>query len=205
MGSGSSGWPGRSPESSVSDGREPFTRTLPRVAGTSVPAQDTSSPPVPLPGQAVTYRPAENAPPAPPAPPVAPRPAVPRTAAPSRAATGRKGPRRARLRLTRIDPWSALKISLVFAAFLFIVWIVAVIVLFLVLQGAGVFTSVNSTLSDVLGSHVTFSGPVIIGGAAVIGALATVIVTALGTIAAFAYNLTAALLGGLDVTLTETD
>ncbi len=92
-----------------------------------------------------------------------------------------------------------------FAAFLFVVWVVAVIVLFSVLSGAGVFTSVNSTLSDVLGTHINFSGKIIVGGAAVIGALSVVIVTALGTVAAFAYNITASLLGGLDVTLTETE
>lgn len=92
---------------------------------------------------------------------------------------------------------------MVFAAFLFVVWMVAVIVLFAILQGVGVFSSVNSTLSDVLGTHVNFSGVVIVGGAAVIGALSVVIVTALGTIVAFAYNLTASLFGGLDVTLTE--
>lgn len=115
------------------------------------------------------------------------------------------GSRKARLRLTRIDPWSALKTSLVFSGFLFIVWMVAVIVLFLVLTAAGTFDSINSTLSDVLGTHVDFNGGVIIGVALVVGALSVVLVSALGTVLAFAYNVTASLIGGVDVTLTESD
>jgi hypothetical protein len=170
-------------------------------------AVDTTlvQPPVQPPvGQPATYRPSSESYPTP----------VPRSRPVSSGgmsvddvhpARPRRGVRRARLRLTRIDPWSALKVSLVFAAFLFIVWIVAVIVLFAILSGAGVFSSVNSTLTDVFGTQVNFSGSIIVGGAAVIGALSVVIVTALGTIVAFAYNATAGLLGGLDVTLTESD
>jgi hypothetical protein len=115
------------------------------------------------------------------------------------------GSRKARLRLTRIDPWSALKTSLVFSGFLFIVWMVAVIVLFLVLTAVGTFDSINSTLSDVLGTHVDFNGGVIIGIALVIGAFSVVLVSALGTVVAFAYNVTASLIGGVDVTLTESE
>jgi hypothetical protein len=163
------------------------TRTLPRAE--EVPSLRAG----PVPRTPPPGRPPAAVPPPPPPPP-------PGSAAGNRT---RRGVRRARLRLTRIDPWSALKVSLVFAAFLFIVWMVAVLVLFAILQGAGVFDSVNSTLTDVFGAHVDFSGAVILGGAAVVGALSVVIVTALGTVVAFAYNVTAALLGGLDVTLTE--
>jgi uncharacterized membrane protein len=117
----------------------------------------------------------------------------------------RPGARKAQLRLTRVDPWSALKTSLVFSAFMFIVWMVAVLVLFLVLAGAGTFDSINSFLSSVLGTRVDFNGGIILGGAAVIGALSVVLVSALGTVLAFAYNVTATLMGGVDVTLTESE
>lgn len=115
----------------------------------------------------------------------------------------RPAARRARLTLTRVDPWSVLKAALVFAGCLFVVWMVAVIVLFTILQGAGVFDSINSTLSDVLGTHITFAGAGIIGGAAVLGAFNVVLMSALATVAAFAYNITASLVGGLEVTLAE--
>lgn len=138
----------------------------------------------------------------------APGPSYPGTSAPPNVAPARRRPagaRKARLRLTRIDPWSALKTSLVFSGFLFIVWMVAIIVLFLVLTAAGTFSSINSTLSDVLGTHIDFNGGVIIGIALVVGALSVVLVSALGTVIAFAYNVTASLMGGVDVTLTESE
>jgi len=112
-------------------------------------------------------------------------------------------PKRARLTLTRVDPWSVLKASLVFTSCLLIVWMIAVLVLYGVLAGAGVFDSVNQTLSDVLATHVNFSGPVVIFGALLIGAFNVVLLSALATVSAFAYNVTASLIGGLDVTLTE--
>jgi hypothetical protein len=117
----------------------------------------------------------------------------------------RGAPRRARLTLTRIDPWSVLKASLVFTSCLLVVWMVAVLVLYGILAGAGVFDSVNQTLSDVLATHVNFSGPLIIFGALLLGAFNVIMMSALATVAAFAYNLTASLIGGLDVTLTERD
>jgi len=115
----------------------------------------------------------------------------------------RPAPRRARLTLTRIDPWSVLKASLVFGGCLLIVWMVAVVVLYAILAGAGVFDSVNQTLSDVLATHVDFNGPVVIFGALILGAFNVVLMAALATVAAFAYNITSSLIGGLDVTLAE--
>jgi len=123
--------------------------------------------------------------------------------APARGSGRRPAPRRARLTLTRIDPWSVLKASLVFTSCLLVVWMVAVLVLYGVLAGAGVFDSVNQTLSDVLATHVDFNGPVVIFGALVLGAFNVVLLSALATVAAFAYNITAGLIGGLDVTLAE--
>ncbi|HEV7208218.1 MAG TPA: DUF3566 domain-containing protein [Mycobacteriales bacterium] len=122
---------------------------------------------------------------------------------PVKATRRRPVPRRARLTLTRIDPWSVLKAALIFATCLFVVWMIAVIVLFSILAGAGVFNSINQTLSDVLGTHLSFAGAGIIGGAAVLGAFNVVLLSALATVGAFAYNITAALVGGLEVTLAE--
>jgi hypothetical protein len=96
-----------------------------------------------------------------------------------------------------------LKASLVFTSCLLVVWMVAVLVLYGILAGAGVFDSVNQTLSDVLATHVSFNGPLVIFGALILGAFNVVLTSALATVAAFAYNITAGLIGGLDVTLTE--
>jgi len=122
-----------------------------------------------------------------------------------------RGPRRARLQLRHIDTWSALKISLVVSIALFFVWMVAVGILYGVLGGLGVFESLNGLigqLSSSSGSDVAsnvISAKVILGGAAVIGAVNIVLLTALCTVAAFVYNLCSDLVGGLEVTLAERD
>ncbi|PZA23310.1 DUF3566 domain-containing protein, partial [Modestobacter versicolor] len=123
-----------------------------------------------------------------------------------------KGPRRARLQLRHIDTWSALKISLVLSIALFCVWMVAVGILYGVLGQLGVF----DTLNDLIGQLGSSSGEeattgdvinakIVLGGAAVIGAVNIVLLTALSTVSAFVYNLCSDLVGGLEVTLAERD
>ena len=70
---------------------------------------------------------------------------------PARPAASPRGPRRARLAIKRIDPWSVMKFSFAVSLVLFIVVIVAASVLYLALDSMGVFASVNSTLADLLG------------------------------------------------------
>jgi hypothetical protein len=124
-----------------------------------------------------------------------------------------RGPRRARLNLKRIDPWSVMKFSFAVSIVLFIVVIVATAVLYLALDAMGVFESINSTLTDLIsagggssdttGFKITAKG--VIGTAALIGLVNVVLVTALATLAAFIYNVCADLVGGIEVTLAERD
>jgi Transmembrane domain of unknown function (DUF3566) len=124
---------------------------------------------------------------------------------------GGRGPRRARLQLRHIDTWSALKISLVLSIALFFIWMVAVGVLYGVLNALGVF----ETLNDLFGQVGSVSGAeatgdvitpgVVFGGAAVIGAINIVLLTALCTVGTFIYNLCSDLVGGLEITLSERD
>jgi len=128
------------------------------------------------------------------------------------AKAGGRGPRRARLQLRHIDTWSALKISLVLSIALFFIWMVAVGVLYGVLSALGVFDTLNDLFgqlgsasgSDVGGGDVVTPG-VVFGGAAVIGAINIVLLTALCTVGTFIYNLCSDLLGGLELTLSERD
>jgi hypothetical protein len=123
-----------------------------------------------------------------------------------------RGPRRARLQLRHIDTWSALKISLVLSIALFFIWMVAVAVLYGVLSGLGVF----KTLNDLFGQLGSSSGSgggggdvitpgLVFWGAAVIGAINVVLMTALCTVGTFIYNLCSDLVGGLELTLSERD
>src|SRR4051812_16165210 len=122
-----------------------------------------------------------------------------------------RGPRRARLQLRHIDIWSAFKISLVLSIALFFIWMVAVGILFGVLSGLGVFKTLNDLFGQ-LGSASGSSGGsdvitpgIVFGGAAVIGAINVILMTALCTVGTFIYNLCSDLVGGLEVTLSERD
>ncbi|HLV58079.1 MAG TPA: DUF3566 domain-containing protein [Natronosporangium sp.] len=126
------------------------------------------------------------------------------------AVTVPRGPRRARLGLRRVDPWSVMKFSFVVSLVLFIVMIVAASVLYLALDTMGVFASINNTLGELIpaaggdaeaGFRITARG--VLGTAALLGGINVVLFTALATLAAFIYNMCADLVGGIEVTLAE--
>jgi hypothetical protein len=143
-------------------------------------------------------------------PPSATRPAA-STPTPTPSALRRpgRGPRRASLQVRRVDPWSVLKLAFVLSVALFFVWLVAVGVLYGVLDGMGVWDRVNGTYNEFAqGSGTGSSGPLItasrvFGIAAIIGAINIVLFTALATVGSFVYNVSADLAGGLEITLAE--
>lgn len=121
-----------------------------------------------------------------------------------------RGPVRASVQLRHIDPWSALKVSLLLSVALFFVWMIAVAFLYLVLGGMGVWSKLNSNVGDLLtsttggGGELVSSGT-IFGGAALIGLVNIVLLTAMATIGAFIYNLSTDIVGGIEVTLADRD
>ncbi|MGN9908056.1 DUF3566 domain-containing protein [Phytohabitans sp. LJ34] len=128
------------------------------------------------------------------------------------ASAASRGPRRAKLNVKRIDPWSVMKFSFAVSLVLFIVVIVATSVLYLALDAMGVFESVNSSLTDLVsagggddGSTFRITAKGVIGTSALIGAVNVVLFTALATLGAFIYNVCADLVGGVELTLAERD
>jgi hypothetical protein len=133
-------------------------------------------------------------------------------AAAKRPATTPKGPRRARLRLTRVDPWSVMKTAFLLSVAFGVVTFVAVFMVWSVLGAAGVWESINATVASVVegeNNSSTFDITDYVGMSRVLGftLLVTVIdvilLTAIATLGAFLYNMAAALLGGIEVTLAE--
>ncbi|MBM7508241.1 hypothetical protein JOE61_002055 [Nocardioides salarius] len=122
-----------------------------------------------------------------------------------------RGPRRARLRLTRIDPWSVMKTAFLLSVAFGIVTVVSVLMVWTVLDGAGVWESINRTVTDVVGQESASDFDVenyigtsrVIGFTMLIAAVDVVLLTAIATLGAFLYNMAAALLGGVEVTLAE--
>ena len=132
---------------------------------------------------------------------------------PSRAQMqGERRTRRARLRVSRLDPWSVMKTAFLFSiAFGIMMWI-AVYVVWSVIGASGLFEAVNEMLQSVLQNpndqtQVRIEDFVntnkVLGIAALIAVINVVLLTAIGTLTAFLYNLSANILGGLELTLAE--
>ncbi len=137
----------------------------------------------------------------------APAPAEPATAPGPRP----RGPRRARLRLTRIDPWSVMKTSFLLSIAFAVVTVVSVAMVWQVLGAAGVWDSINSTIQEGIGGEDIASFQVqdyvgtsrVLGFTMLVAAIDVVLITATATLSAFLYNMAAALLGGIELTLAE--
>ncbi|HEV7206018.1 MAG TPA: DUF3566 domain-containing protein [Jatrophihabitans sp.] len=126
---------------------------------------------------------------------------TPRSARQTRA----RGPRRARLQLRHINPWTVLKFSCVLSIALFFVWLIVVGVLFGILDGAGIIQKINDTVTTIngAGSQPPVTAGIVFGAAAIIGVVNIVLFIALSTVGSVVYNLCADLVGGIEVTLSE--
>ena len=118
--------------------------------------------------------------------------------------------RKARLRISRVDPWSVMKTTFLFSIAFGIMLVVIVAVLWAIVAGSGALQSINATMTQLIGDSGTafnvedyINAGRVIGFAAVLAALDVVIITAVSTLFAFLYNLAAAVIGGLEVTLAE--
>jgi hypothetical protein len=121
--------------------------------------------------------------------------------------------RKARLRVSKADPWSVMKVSFLLSIALGICTIIAVTVLWMVLDAIGVFSTVGSTISEAttseqggkggfdLVSFLSLSRVLMI--TSVIAVIDVVLATALATLGAFIYNLSAGFVGGIELTLAE--
>ncbi len=133
------------------------------------------------------------------------------TRAARKASPGKRPPRRARLRLTRIDPWSVMKTAFLLAIAFGVVTVVSVFIIWSVLAAAGVWDSINQTVQDVVGGEDAANWDVekyvgmsrVMGFTILVSVVDVILITAIATLGAFLYNMAAALLGGVELTLAE--
>lgn len=213
---------------------DPHTTNLKAITpdasdGRGIPGGGAASP---LPGerpaaqQAGPYHPPQAYPSAPGAPGAGPAPAAGPAAAQAQGVQG--GPagavrrprtgarpvprtRKARLRVSRTDPWSVMKVSFLLSIALGICTIVAAAVLWMVMDAMGVFATVGSTIAEATGSNESngfdlesfLSLPNVLIFTSVIAVIDVVLATALATLGAFIYNLSAGFVGGVELTLAE--
>ena len=119
--------------------------------------------------------------------------------------------RRAKLRVSRLDPWSVTKTAFLLSIAFGVMCVVAVFLVFSIMDAAGLWDKVNSTIQSVVnqdkGSQFDIKNYVamsrVMGITMLISVIDVVLITALATLGAFIYNMSAAMLGGIEVTLAE--
>ncbi|RKT05694.1 transmembrane protein DUF3566 [Streptomyces sp. 3211.6] len=119
--------------------------------------------------------------------------------------------RKARLRVAKADPWSVMKVSFLLSIALGVCTVVAAAVLWMVMDAMGIFSTVGGTISEATGSNEGngfdlqsfLSLPRVLIFTSVIAVIDVVLMTALATLGAFIYNLSAGFVGGVELTLAE--
>jgi hypothetical protein len=132
-------------------------------------------------------------------------------AAAARPATRKsRGPRRVRLAVARMDPWSVMKMSFLLSVALGIAGVILTAVLWMILSTMNVFSDVEGVLQSL---QTTTSDPFsikdyvgfgrVVSLSIVIGVIDIILLTAIATVTAFLYNICSALVGGVQLTLTD--
>ncbi len=117
--------------------------------------------------------------------------------------------RRARLYVTRFDPWSVTKAAFLLSLAIAIALVVAVSVVWTVLDRTGFIASLSGTVTDVVGSTsgldlvTTLGFNQVIGATLVVASVEIVLVSALAGLFTVMYNLTVGITGGVEVVLSE--
>ena len=133
-------------------------------------------------------------------------PARPAARPDQRVASRAPARRRARLALKRIDPWSVFVLAFLVSVFLAVVLLVAVFVLYALLDSLGVLSAVDTFARDleIVEPEQSLLGlGRVLAVAGTIAVIDVVLLTVLATLGAFLYNLCAALTGGIEVVLAE--
>ncbi len=132
------------------------------------------------------------------------------TSADDIAASERKGgPRKVRVLVSRIDPWSALKIGFLLSIAIGIMMVVAVYVLWGTLDSLGLFALANEWVMQLFTEDQEvdllqfFALNKWMSATVLMAVVNVVLLTALATLAAFLYNTISKVVGGIYVTLTD--
>ncbi len=122
-----------------------------------------------------------------------------------------KGPRRVRLAVARVDPWSVMKMSFLLSVAIGIAGVILTAVLWMILSTMNVFADIEGVLQSLqtAGGADNFSILDYVGFgrvvslSIVIGVIDVILMTAIATVMAFLYNICSALVGGIQLTLTD--
>jgi len=121
------------------------------------------------------------------------------------------GPRRVRLSLTRINPLSVMKVSFLLSVAAGIMLVVAAAFVWFMLDAMHVFSTIRDLTGTVMDSKSNAYTALLeylklsraISMATIIAVINIILTTALSTIGALLYNVTAAFVGGVHLTLAD--
>ncbi|MFC7879328.1 DUF3566 domain-containing protein [Isoptericola sp. NPDC057391] len=118
------------------------------------------------------------------------------------------GARRVRLSVSRVDPWSIMKLAFLLSVAIGFITVVATMVVWYVLNDMGTFAKIQGFLSETIGPQAVnlmqfIEFDRVVSLSVLIAIVNVVLLTALATIMAILYNITAALVGGVHLTLTD--
>mgnify|MGYP002720800314 FL=1 len=117
--------------------------------------------------------------------------------------------KRQHLTVAKVDLWSIAKLVFLLSVAVGIVVVVASVILWLVFDITGIFGGIDSVLSMLSsqGNAVSITDYLSLGQVAlyatILSIVNVVLMTLLGVISAFLYNIAARLVGGVGVTLTD--
>ena len=120
-------------------------------------------------------------------------------------------PRRVKLSVSRVDPWSVMKLSFLLSVAVGIAGVVMIAVLWTILSSMGVFADLNRTVEGVLSTTNSAKFDLmdyiglgrVVSLSIVIAVVDVILMTAISTLGAFLYNVCSSLVGGLQITLTD--
>jgi hypothetical protein len=123
---------------------------------------------------------------------------------------GRRG-RRRRIKarqvqrvVTRIDPWSMLKVSLIFALSIWLIVVVAGVILWRVAVSTGTIGNVENFLAEILAEEsFTIDGEQIFQGSIIVGLVFFVTGAVFAVVTSVLFNLISAVVGGIRCTVVE--
>ena len=105
--------------------------------------------------------------------------------------------------IREIDPWSVVRVGLVFHAALYVVVLVTGLLLWNVASVTGTIDNIENFLESFGWESFTFEGGEVFTGTAVFGLFAIVLGTGLWVLGAIVFNLIAELVGGVRVGVLE--
>ncbi len=115
-----------------------------------------------------------------------------------------------RLAVARIDPWSVMKMSFLLSVAAGIAGVILTAVLWMILSTMNVFSDIEGVLQSLqttttdpfsIKAYVGFGR--VVSLSIVIGVIDVILMTAIATVLAFLYNICSALVGGVQLTLTD--